>query len=753
MLGALLLLSSIASIFNNLVFVGDASAQQFQQEADNMYNGYKNSVPPGYANNPNEYSSYDNLKPVEYDKAYASSYKDEYDKNLYNIDYSEYPTEEYKYECQTGPAEGFFVSSVEFCKHIKIDNDRKDNRDNNTDNKTGAQGQLGLEGPQGETGPQGPAGDTGATGSQGPKGDTGATGSQGPKGDTGATGATGPRGPAGTGPTGIETCPAGTDQAGHFVIGDGDLTTSEELLPLCDLSDTEVCDDGTQLEGILVNNTDAINDGLETACNPFETCPAGTTLQGVAVLDDGDPNTQLPIALCTQRGLETCPAGTDQAGHFVIGDGNITSTAELLPFCTLPEAEVEVCASTTDLAGMIVNNTDLANNGLEAACAISLDDVELQTCPAGTALAGVAVPDTDDNPTTIPPACSASGLEVCPAGTDQAGHFVMGDGDLTTTDELLPLCTLEDAEVCADGTQLEGILVNNTDVTPNGLEAACNPFSICPAGTALAGVAINSTSPDTTPADGIPDTCTVQGLETCPAGTVQEGHFVMGDGNLATNQVSDPDLSTFDAVLAGICNAQSASGENPCLKCADLAVVQALSITGSGGNIAFPQREASGDLIGTTTARTPNIFTVCAPGDNDPRPEFNALVALTANANTGTPNQETIIQNAFDLCLDNFEAIPSPLALAQIASLQDNSITTTIQAQPEIPSLNTEPQNPTLNTLLENPHLKALLENPELDSLLENPDLNAFLENPDVKALLEDPEVNAQLNNPIISPH
>ena len=29
-----------------------------------------------------------------------------------------------KYECQTGPFEGFFVSSVEFCKHIKLDDKR-----------------------------------------------------------------------------------------------------------------------------------------------------------------------------------------------------------------------------------------------------------------------------------------------------------------------------------------------------------------------------------------------------------------------------------------------------------------------------------------------------------------------------------------------------------------------------------------------------------------------------------------------------
>ena len=29
--------------------------------------------------------------------------------------YSQYPTEDKKYECRTGPFEGFFVGSVEFC--------------------------------------------------------------------------------------------------------------------------------------------------------------------------------------------------------------------------------------------------------------------------------------------------------------------------------------------------------------------------------------------------------------------------------------------------------------------------------------------------------------------------------------------------------------------------------------------------------------------------------------------------------------
>jgi hypothetical protein len=89
----------------------------------------------------------------EYDK-----YRDSY--------YSQYPTDDKKYECRTGPFEGFFVSSVEFCK-FKLE-DRKDN-------KTGTQG---------PPGPQGPTGATGATGATGPQGLPGSPGLQGPPGIT-----------------------------------------------------------------------------------------------------------------------------------------------------------------------------------------------------------------------------------------------------------------------------------------------------------------------------------------------------------------------------------------------------------------------------------------------------------------------------------------------------------------------------------------------------------------------------------------
>ena len=48
----------------------------------------------------------------------------------YNIDdsYSKYPTDDKKYECRTGPFEGFFVSSVEFCKFNKSEDSERDSK-------------------------------------------------------------------------------------------------------------------------------------------------------------------------------------------------------------------------------------------------------------------------------------------------------------------------------------------------------------------------------------------------------------------------------------------------------------------------------------------------------------------------------------------------------------------------------------------------------------------------------------------------
>ena len=91
-----------------------------------------------------------NVMAQEYDDYYGDSY------------YSQIPTDDKKYECRTGPFEGFFVSLLEFCKHIKFDkDDRKDY------NRTGLlvqqvhQVQLDRQ-VQGPPGLQGEAGATGA---------------------------------------------------------------------------------------------------------------------------------------------------------------------------------------------------------------------------------------------------------------------------------------------------------------------------------------------------------------------------------------------------------------------------------------------------------------------------------------------------------------------------------------------------------------------------------------------------------------
>ena len=108
----------------------------------------------------NQNNSFSNVMAQEYDKYGDSSY-------------SQYPTDDKKYECRTGPFEGFFVSSVEFCKHVKFDDRRDHNRDNN---QTGAQGPPGPQGAIGPTGPAAPQGIPGTNGTQGPQGIAGPSG-------------------------------------------------------------------------------------------------------------------------------------------------------------------------------------------------------------------------------------------------------------------------------------------------------------------------------------------------------------------------------------------------------------------------------------------------------------------------------------------------------------------------------------------------------------------------------------------------
>ncbi len=58
----------------------------------------------------NNNSFFSNVMAQEYDKYGDSSY-------------SQYPTDDKKYQCRTCSFEGFFVGSVEFCKFNKFDKD------------------------------------------------------------------------------------------------------------------------------------------------------------------------------------------------------------------------------------------------------------------------------------------------------------------------------------------------------------------------------------------------------------------------------------------------------------------------------------------------------------------------------------------------------------------------------------------------------------------------------------------------------
>ena len=155
----------------------------------------------------------------------------EYDK-YGDSSYSQYPTDDKKYECQTGPFEGFFVGSVEFCK-FKFD-DRKDSRDN----RTGIQGPPGPQGPPGLNGTQGPAG---------------------PQGIQGLPGSTGATGPAGI--TTLNSTNIYTNSSSNFVLNNGQNTTFA------------TCDEGDALihGGYIVFPRDPINIKINVlAALPFE---------------------------------------------------------------------------------------------------------------------------------------------------------------------------------------------------------------------------------------------------------------------------------------------------------------------------------------------------------------------------------------------------------------------------------------------------------------------------------------------------
>src|ERR671910_1194928 len=239
----------------------------------------------------------------------------------YNGDsyYSQYPTEDKKYECRTGPFEGFFVSSVEFCKHVKFDNDkdRKDVRDNRT----------GTQGPPGPAGPQGP---------QGIQGPIGPNGTQGPPGIVNA-----------------ELCPAGTDLENVYVLN-GTTAESCELEPpepngtlavnktvTCTPNDT-FSQSAAACEAILNSVPPSLFNITVTGNNPSPSEFPGSSVPVNVTLGAGDYEVteEVPFVIPTQAGVSTSRT-TNFAGDCT--DVNPIDTLSTEATGTIEAGESQIC--------------------------------------------------------------------------------------------------------------------------------------------------------------------------------------------------------------------------------------------------------------------------------------------------------------------------------------------------------------------------------------------------------------------------
>jgi hypothetical protein len=120
LMASLIMLSTVASAIpmSNMNLFENTMAMEMSPNMNNdnshRYANYE-SYGANYYQQPNYYYSQDR----QYDDK-QNSYTNDYN------NYNKYPTKDKPYECRTGPFEGFFVSSVEFCKHGKF-NDRNDN--------------------------------------------------------------------------------------------------------------------------------------------------------------------------------------------------------------------------------------------------------------------------------------------------------------------------------------------------------------------------------------------------------------------------------------------------------------------------------------------------------------------------------------------------------------------------------------------------------------------------------------------------
>ena len=102
---------SLALAMSFILASGFAIASQTALAVQFSYPYSSSSYNKAYT--PNNNTSYDN---ASYNKAFSPDNNDKYSEHYSTSDeYIQYPTIHKIYECQKGPLEGFFTSSVEFC--------------------------------------------------------------------------------------------------------------------------------------------------------------------------------------------------------------------------------------------------------------------------------------------------------------------------------------------------------------------------------------------------------------------------------------------------------------------------------------------------------------------------------------------------------------------------------------------------------------------------------------------------------------
>ena len=121
LMASLIVLSAVAASIGNMNLFSDAMASEKNSDKNDNYKEYEKSY---YSDDENYRANYDdNYYYQQQEQSYNNnhgyednrkiSYDNSYDND--NNKYSNYPTEDKKYVCQTGQFEGFFVESVEFC--------------------------------------------------------------------------------------------------------------------------------------------------------------------------------------------------------------------------------------------------------------------------------------------------------------------------------------------------------------------------------------------------------------------------------------------------------------------------------------------------------------------------------------------------------------------------------------------------------------------------------------------------------------